>query len=165
MAFDLISRKHTEADWSRDGRAPPAAGVFHVSMGGDDEPLVWTPAAARSEFERVRGVLDAVNLEVSEASKQRRLAPGEWDLWHRFYLDAHKFTTDSSSWWGSNVARARQLEAEALRWRKLVISRGGKVIGPERGPAEGPSAWRWLAAGLAGATAAMLLAHKIGGSS
>ena len=113
MARDLIFGK-TRRDWS-------------ASIGSD--PLVWTPTAARAELDRVRGVLDSVNDEASAASAAGKLSPAEWRAWRRTYEAGHR-VAGASSLWGSNVVAARQHEQEALKWRRLVASRGAALVGP-----------------------------------
>jgi hypothetical protein len=129
MAHDLILGK-TRRNWSPQ------------SMLGSD-PLVWTPTAARAELERVRGVLDAVNEEASTAHGVGRISPAEWRAWRTTYLAGHR-VTQASSLWGSNVVAARQHEQEALKWRRLVSSRGGALVGPpELGRKPEPEGFGW----------------------
>lgn len=99
---------------------------------GDADPLVWTPSAARAEFNRIRIVLDAINADVSAAAKppKKIISSDEWNRWRDFYLAAHKFVTTASDKWGSNVAKARQLEQDAVKWRELLRERGVKPSGP-----------------------------------
>ena len=113
MAHDLLFGK-TRRNWS-------------ASIGSD--PLVWTPTAARAELDRVRGVLDSVNDDASEAGAAGKLTPAELRSWRRTYAAGVK-VTGSSSLWGSNVVAARQHEQEALKWRRLISSRGTAIVGP-----------------------------------
>lgn len=113
MAHDLIFGE-TRRDWS-------------ASIGSD--PLVWTPTAARAELDRVRGVLDSVDDDAAAAAAAGKLSPAELRSWRRSYAAGVK-VTGSSSLWGSNVVAARQHEQEALKWRKLVASRGAALVGP-----------------------------------
>ena len=117
MAHDLIFGK-TSRQFNRDS-----------SMG--DDPLVWTPSAVRAEFGRIRNVLDTVNTEASQAVKDKKLQPAEWDRWFSFYNTAHKYVGKASAYWGSNVVVARSYETEALKWHELIAKRGGSTLGPE----------------------------------
>lgn len=149
MAFDIIHGERTPTDWS-------------CGIGDAGDPLVWTPSTIRSELARVRGVLDTANAEVSAAEKQRRISRDEWKRWRSFYVGAHKFTNEASSLWGASVSHARQLEAEAIRWRELVAKRGGPVVGPASVRTEPLNLWKWGAVAAAGAVAAGLVARKLG---
>lgn len=98
---------------------------------GDADPLVWTPSAVKAELNRVRGVLDTVNKEMSQAVTDGKLSGDEWKRWFDgVYTPAHKLVDESSSLWGGNVSAARQHEQDALKWRALVISRGARTVGP-----------------------------------
>lgn len=94
-----------------------------------DEPLVWTPAAVKAELARVRGVLDAINADVSAATGKGKFTPAEWQSWRQLYEGAHHFVDTASSLWGSNAVQARDYEAQAGKWRKLVVERGQPVTG------------------------------------
>src|SRR4051812_27480726 len=97
MAHDLLLNAYTPHDWS-----------CGIGDEGAADPLVWTPSAIRSEFARVRGVLDTANAEVSAASKRRLISAEEWQRWRAFYVDAHKFVDEASTLWGSNVSQVRR---------------------------------------------------------
>jgi len=122
-----------------------------ASIGSD--PLIWTPAQVRAEMARIRGVLDAVNLDVSAAAKTKpaKITHAEWLQWEAFYKSSHKFVTDASGWSGGNVSVARELEQKAAGWRKLVQSRGAKTSGPDiaSNPDDKKSMPVWVYAGLA----------------
>jgi hypothetical protein len=117
VAKDLIlgTRK---TDWSRGATV------------GSDDPLVWTPSAVRAELARVLDLLDTVNLEAGQALKDEKISDDEWKLWEQKYKLIHNFLTSASGLWGSNAMEARQKEQEILKWHDLIISRGGKPVGP-----------------------------------
>jgi hypothetical protein len=115
MAYDLLTKRQTPANWSL----------------GLDEPLVWTPSAVKSELLRVLGVVDTVNRDMSRAVKESKLSGPEWEQWRQTYLTSHEFLTHASNKWGSNVKIAREHETQALKWRELVASRGGQLQGPK----------------------------------
>jgi hypothetical protein len=119
MAYDLLLRKKTSRNWA-----------CRASIMGSDDPLVWTPSAVKAEMDRIIGVLDTVNADVSIAFAEKRVSPSEWKQWRRTYETGHAFASTSSHLWGSNVVTARQHEREALKWRELVADRGGKLQGP-----------------------------------
>lgn len=96
-----------------------------------DQPLVWTPSAVKAELARVRTVLDAVNQDVSAAAGKKAVSTEEWNNWRQLYLAAHNFVDTASTIWGSNAVQARDYEQQAGKWRDLVRSRGGAVMGPE----------------------------------
>ena len=121
---------------------------------GADDPLVWTPSAVKSEMDRIIGTLDAANADVSRAFGEKRLSPSEWKQWRRTYETGHAFAAKSSHLWGSNVKVARQHEAEALKWRELVASRGGNSQGPDLSrPSDFPTTKVALAVGGVAAVA------------
>jgi hypothetical protein len=98
---------------------------------GDGDPLVWTPKAIAAEMSRVRGVLDTINKEMSQAVTDGKISGAEWSSWFDgTYTPAHKLVDSGSAWWGSDVTAARNHEQAALKWRDLIKSRGGKTIGP-----------------------------------
>jgi len=100
-------------------------------LGDAGDPLVWTPGAVKTELGRIRGVLDTVNKEMSQAVTDGKMSGDEWKSWFEgVYTPAHKLVDEGSSLWGSNVTAARQQEQAALKWRDLVKSRGGKTLGP-----------------------------------
>ena len=115
MAYDLAKR---------------ALNQRNFALGSSNDPLVWTPSAVKSELARVLVVLDTVNTEVSQAAKEGKVTSSEWVLWRQEYLSSHKFLAKASSLWGSNALAARQQEQNALKWRELVKSRGGQIVGP-----------------------------------
>ncbi len=94
------------------------------------DPLIRTPSAVKGELDRVRGVLDTVNAEVSAATAAGQITSAEWNQWRQAYLAGHDFVDNASTLWGSNVATARQHEQEAGKWHDLVKSRGGQTQGP-----------------------------------
>jgi hypothetical protein len=98
---------------------------------GSDDPLVWTPGAVKAELDRIRGVLDTVNAEVSAATADKKISGQEFDLWRSgVYAPAHDFVDHASTFWGSNVVAARQHEQAAGKWRDFVKARGGQLVGP-----------------------------------
>lgn len=160
--------------------APPGAeisgemGVDEDAATGFDDPLVWTPSAITAEFNRIRTVLDAVNLEVSNAAKAgvNKISGDEWQNWRQQYLAGHKFVSTASNLWGSNIAPARRYEKEALKWRDLVKSRGGRIVGPaSQGRTEQETEGKptstavkagiFIALGIAGAIAAAELIKSV----
>jgi hypothetical protein len=129
---------------------------------GSDDPLVWTPGAVKAEMDRVIGVLDAVNSDVSSAYGEHKITDSEWKQWRQTYETGHAFARKSSHLWGSNVKVARQHEARALKWRELVAERGGKLQGPDlqgpdlRAPSDFPTAQVALAVGGVAAAAFLI---------
>jgi hypothetical protein len=125
------------------------------------DPLIWTPSAVKGEFDRIRGVLDTVNAEVSAATGTGKITGVEWNQWRQAYLAGHNFVDGASTFWGSNVATARQHEAEAGKWHSLVIQRGGQTQGPAdliRNPDAGAGvSWTTIALVVGGAAAAVWL--------
>lgn len=119
MAYDLLSRRRTSSNWA-----------LTTTLGGSDEPLIWTRSAVKGELARIRGVLDTVNSEASQAALNEKITPAEWQQWRGTYLNGHKFVTSASSFWGSNVEVARQHEKEALKWHELFAARGSTLQGP-----------------------------------
>ena len=119
MAYDLLSRNQTSSNWA-----------INTTLGGSDEPLVWTRSAVEGELARIRGVLDTVNSEASQAALEGKITSDEWKQWHQTYLTGHKFVTSASNWWGSNVEVARGHEREALKWHELFAARGSTLQGP-----------------------------------
>ena len=147
MAYDLLSKRHTKTDWSL----------------GLDEPFVWTPAAVKSELLRVLGVLDTVNYDMSRAVKDGKLGTSEWSQWRQTYLESHEFLTHASNLWGSNVKIAREHETQALKWRDLVATRGGRLQGPTNPGREPESKFNTtnIALTVGGVAAAALLITAI----
>lgn len=94
------------------------------------DPIVWTPSAVKAELDRVRSVLDAINMEMSQAVTDGKLSGLEWNGWRVVYLAGHKFVDSASTLWGSNVATARQHEQEAGKWRDLIKARGAQLVAP-----------------------------------
>jgi hypothetical protein len=143
MAYDLFTRRHTQTDWSL----------------GSNEPNVWTRSALKGEFLRVLELLDLVNGDMSLAVKSGHLSPSEWENWHRIYLNSHEFLTNASPYWGSNAEIAREHEAQALKWRDLVVSRGAPVQGPKNPGRENESPFNPIniALGIGGIAATALL--------
>jgi hypothetical protein len=135
MSYDLIFHRAIPIDWS-----------ISPAIMGSDEPLVWTPGAVKTELMRILGIIDAVNRDVSLAAKEGKISSTEWEQWQQSYLTSHRFLVNASSLWGSNVMVARQHESQALKWRDLVASRGGTLLGP-RNP--GRKDDRWSLAGMA----------------
>jgi hypothetical protein len=123
MAYNLISGTVSPRNFALGCGIPS-------STSGSDDPLVWTPSAVKGEIARIRGVLDMVNLEMSQALKDGVVSNDEWGTWKTQYLTTHRFLDKASSLWGSNVVAARQHEQDALKWRNLIKSRGGKIMGP-----------------------------------
>lgn len=120
MAYDLLLRKLTRAN-------------FALSSMGDDDPILWTSASAKAEFERIRNVLGTVNLEMSQAVKDGKLSDAEWRQWFDLYKTGHKLTSQST-WFSvskGDIIMARKLEQNAKSWHDLVLGRGGKDIGPK----------------------------------
>ena len=129
------------------------------NLNGSD-PLIWTPSAIGAELNRILGVFDTVNNEMSAASASGKVSSDEWNQWHATYLSAHDFLTTASTLWGSNVATARLQEQEAGKWRTLIASRGQAMQGPADlvrtdPPSSGVSYWT-LALYGGGAVAAYL---------
>jgi hypothetical protein len=120
MAYDLLSGKLTKAN-------------FALSGIGDDDPILWTSASARAEFDRIRTMLDTVNLEMSQAVKDGKLSGDEWKQWFSLYKTGHKLTSQGT--WlrvsKGDIIIARKIEQNAKGWHDLVESRGGKGIGPK----------------------------------
>jgi hypothetical protein len=123
MAYNLISGKMSPRNFA-------LGCAVRSETGSSDDPLVWTPSAVKAEIARIRGVLDTINLEMSQALKDGKVSNDEWKNWKNQYLSAHKFLDKASSLWGSNVIAARQHEQDALKWRSLITSRGGQIMGP-----------------------------------
>jgi hypothetical protein len=124
---------------------------------GSDDPIVWTPSAVKAEMDRVLGVLDTVNADVSAAYGEHKISASEWKQWRKTYEAGHAFARKSSHLWGSNVKAARRHEAEALKWRELVAGRGGKLQGPDlRQPNEFPTTKVALAVGGVAAAAFLI---------
>jgi hypothetical protein len=139
MAFDLLTKRHTHTTWS---------------LGSSDDPLVWTPSAVKSEMLRILGIIDLVNLEVSQTLTEGKISKSEWWQWHQAYLSTHQFLTNASNLWGSNVVVARRHEQDALKWRDFLVSRGGTLQGPNN-PGRNSSDWSTTDIALAiGATVA-----------
>lgn len=97
---------------------------------GSSDPLVWTPSAVKGEFDRIRNVLDTINREMSQAVNDGKMSGAEWEQWFKVYKTGHDFVDTASTYWGSNVATARQHEQEAGKWRDLMKSRGAKLQAP-----------------------------------
>ena len=100
-----------------------------MNFNGSD-PWIWTPSAIAGELNRILGVFDTVNNEMSAAYSAGKVSGAEWNQWHAIYLSAHSFLTTASTLWGSNVASARLQEQEAGKWRSLIASRGQAMQGP-----------------------------------
>jgi hypothetical protein len=100
-----------------------------MTFNGND-PWIWTPSAIGGELNRILGVFDTVNSEMSAASTAGKVSSAEWNQWYSIYLSAHSFLTTASTLWGSNVASARLQEQEAGKWRSLIASRGQALQGP-----------------------------------
>ncbi len=151
MSIDLVLGK-SRRSWGR--------GASPESLGGD--PLVWTPSAVRAELDRVRDLLDVVNVEMSMALADKKITGAEWGRWAATYKTAHRFTRRASSLWGSNAIAARQHEGTALAWRSLLKERGARLAGPgglgrRNG---GVSTLAALTPVLAGGLAAGIIVHK-----
>jgi hypothetical protein len=150
MAYDLVFGK-TNRNWSS----------------GYETPFIWTASAAKAEMQRILGVIDSVNLDVSKAVEEGKLSPEEWTEWHQSYLSSHEFLVKSMKdffGWASHVTMARNIETEALKWRDLIASRGGVILGPKNlGPHGDPhstSPW-FLTLTVGGVAAAALLITAI----
>jgi hypothetical protein len=130
-----------------------------LDLNGSD-PLIWTPSAIGGELNRVLGVFDTVNSEMSAAYSAGKVSGTEWNQWRAIYLSAHSFLTTASTLWGSNVASARLQEQEAGKWRNLIVSRGQATQGPadlvRKDPAAGGVSYWSLALYGSGAVAAYL---------
>lgn len=128
------------------------------------DPLVWTPAAVKAEFDRVRTVLDIINKEMSQAVKDGKMTGDEWKDWFNVYNTGHKFVDTASKYWGSNVITARQHEQEAAKWRDLIKARGGKLTGPQEliRPADKPLLDQLTAPGLNKVSAAIAVGGIVG---
>lgn len=147
MSIDLLLGKSRRC-WSRGPSAPAASAGFF----GPD-PLVWTPSAVRAELDRVRNVVDTVNMEMSLARASKKISDLEWSSWFRTYQTAHKLTDRGSSLWGSNVKVARRHEQDALKWRETLSTRGSQLVGPRdmgQPPPGEISAWAALVPVFAG---------------
>lgn len=130
-----------------------------MAFNGSD-PWIWTPSAIGGELNRILGVFDTVNSEMSAAYSAGKVSGAEWNQWHAVYLSAHSFLTTASTLWGSNVASARLQEQEAGKWRSLLASRGQAMQGPANlvrtdPPSSGVSYWSLVLYG-GGAVAAYL---------
>lgn len=120
MAYDLLSGEQTSAN-------------FALSKSGDDDPLLWTSASAKAEFDRIRTVLDTVNLEMTAAVKDQKISGDEWKQWFSLYKAGHKLTSQRT-WFSvskGDIIMARKIEQNAKEWHDLVQTRGGKGIGPK----------------------------------
>ena len=98
---------------------------------GYDNPNVWTRKAIKAERLRVLGILDLVNRDVSRAFGDKKITQDEWNTWRQEYVSSHQFATEMSNLWGSDVDVLHEREQDALKWRDLVLSRGGQVLGPK----------------------------------
>lgn len=132
---------------------------------GDGDPLVWTPSAVRAELDRIRGVIDTTNVEMSGAVKAGKMTGDEWNQWfHGVYEPAHKLVDDASTLWGSNVQLARQHEQAALKWRETILARGAAPVGPGKlgrdpSPPTNPLTWLGVGAGTTGLLIALGLGY------
>jgi len=149
MAYDLLSRRQRPFNWAM----PTTLGA--------DEPLVWTHSAVKAELARIRGVLDTVNSEASQAVIDKKITPSEWQQWRETYLTGHKFVNSASSFWGSNVAAARQHEKEALKWHELFAELGSKLQGPRNLGHEEDRLTRGILITLGGIAATAMLISAI----
>ena len=122
MAYDLLLRRQTPSNW--------ACSTSIMGLSDEKDPMVLTPTAVKAEMDRVLLILDTVNYDVSQAFGEHKITDDEWQLWRRLYTAGHDFTSKASHQWGSNVEVARHYETDALKWRELVASRGGKLRGP-----------------------------------
>ena len=144
MAYDLRLRRQTPRCWARSSSIIGSQTRGSQTRGseslGSDDPLVWTPGTIKAEMDRILGVLDAVNSDASLAYGEHKISDSEWKQWRKTYETGHAFARKASHLWGSNVKAARRHEAEALKWRELIASRGGKLQGPDlRQPSEFPT--------------------------
>jgi hypothetical protein len=118
MAYDLLTRHTTSRDWAM------------PTLLGSDEPNVWTRAAIKGERDRILGVIDAVNQDVSRAAGEKKITSSEWQQWRQAYVAAHDFLTNMSNLWGSDMQVARWHENLALQWRDFLRERGATLQGP-----------------------------------
>jgi len=130
-----------------------------VRVGGDigSDPLVWFPGAISAELNRIRIVLDGVNVDVSAAAaaKPPNVSSAEWNNWHDLYLQVHQYLDNASTLTGSTVAQARTFEQQVTKWRDLLKSRGVKNLGVDqaKGPDGGMPFWIYPAMAIGGIVA------------